>query len=66
MTTWKRGRSMLHKKLESEAMALDMFVEAMGAHPPTRVQGSAVFMTPNPNGVPHSLLHNLKHNKSAA
>ncbi|HEY8084313.1 MAG TPA: KUP/HAK/KT family potassium transporter, partial [Methylophilaceae bacterium] len=63
MTTWKRGRSMLHKRLESEAMALDMFIAAIGAHPPTRVQGSAVFMTPNPNGVPHSLLHNLKHNK---
>jgi KUP system potassium uptake protein len=63
MTTWKRGRSMLHKRLESEAMALDMFVEAISAHPPARVQGSAVFMTPNPKGVPHSLLHNLKHNK---
>jgi KUP system potassium uptake protein len=63
MTTWKRGRSLLYKRLESEAMALDTFVEAIGAHPPTRVQGSAVFMTPNPKGVPHALLHNLKHNK---
>ena len=28
-----------------------------------RVKGTAVFLTPNPDGVPHSLLHNLKHNK---
>mgnify|MGYP000164864607 CR=1 FL=1 len=29
----------------------------------TRVSGTAVFLTPNPDGVLHSLLHNLKHNK---
>jgi len=29
----------------------------------TRVQGTAVFMTSSPEGVPHALLHNLKHNK---
>jgi len=29
----------------------------------TRVPGTAVFMTTSAEGVPHSLLHNLKHNK---
>jgi KUP system potassium uptake protein len=28
-----------------------------------RVPGTAVFMTSSPDGVPHALLHNLKHNK---
>lgn len=28
-----------------------------------RVPGTAVFMTTSPEGVPHALLHNLKHNK---
>ena len=28
-----------------------------------RVSGTAVFMTSAPEGVPHALLHNLKHNK---
>jgi KUP system potassium uptake protein len=27
------------------------------------VPGTALFMTPNPEGVPHAMLHNLKHNK---
>jgi KUP system potassium uptake protein len=27
------------------------------------VPGTAVFMTPYPEHVPHALLHNLKHNK---
>lgn len=63
MTTWKRGRQLLYERLASESMALVPFIEAIGGHPPTRVPGTAVFMTPNPSGVPHALLHNLKHNK---
>lgn len=63
MSTWKTGRSLLLNRLKNEAMALDPFIEAIGNHPPTRVPGNAVFMTPNPHGVPHAMLHNLKHNK---
>ncbi|MDP3211317.1 potassium transporter Kup [Methylotenera sp.] len=63
MITWKTGRTMLYKHLKNEAMALDPFIEAISAHPPARVSGTALFMTPNPEGVPHAMLHNLKHNK---
>jgi KUP system potassium uptake protein len=63
MTTWKRGRELLYKRLREEAMELGPFIEAISSSPPTRVQGTAIFMTPNPHGVPHALLHNLKHNK---
>ena len=63
MLTWKSGRDMLYAKLRNDAMAIDSFIEAVGAHPPTRVSGTAIFMTPNPDGVPHAMLHNLKHNK---
>ena len=63
MLTWKTGRSLLYNRLKSEAMALEPFIEAIGAHPPARVPGIALFMTPNPDGVPHAMLHNLKHNK---
>jgi len=63
MTTWKTGRNLLLERLKSEAMELEPFIEVIGTHPPTRVPGNAVFMTPNPQGVPHAMLHNLKHNK---
>jgi KUP system potassium uptake protein len=63
MITWKTGRGLLYQHLKNEAMALDPFIEAVGAHPPARVPGTAIFMTPNPEGVPHAMLHNLKHNK---
>lgn len=63
MATWRRGRALLLDKLKKDAMALEPFIEAIAAHPPTRVPGNAIFLTQNPDGVPHSLLHNLKHNK---
>jgi KUP system potassium uptake protein len=63
LTTWKRGRSILHERLSNETMPLDVFIESIGSHPPVRVPGTAVFLTNMPGRVPHALLHNLKHNK---
>ncbi|MCB6183650.1 potassium transporter Kup [Leeia sp. TBRC 13508] len=63
LTTWKRGRELLFQRLSEDALPLDMFVESVGAHPPHQVEGTAVFMTGSRTGVPHALLHNLKHNK---
>lgn len=63
MLTWKTGRTLVYTRLKADAMAIEPFIDAIGAHPPTRVPGTALFMTPNPDGVPHAMLHNLKHNK---
>jgi KUP system potassium uptake protein len=63
LTTWKRGRSILHARLAEETMPIDAFVESIAAAPPARVPGTAVFLTNTPGRVPHALLHNLKHNK---
>jgi len=63
MTTWKRGRQLLYKRLEGEAIALEPFIESLAQGGAARVAGTAIFMTPNLYGVPHAMLHNLKHNK---
>jgi KUP system potassium uptake protein len=63
LTTWKRGRSILHGRLMEETMPIDSFVQSIAAAPPPRVSGTAVFLTNTPGRVPHALLHNLKHNK---
>jgi KUP system potassium uptake protein len=63
LTTWKRGRSLLMKRLAEDAMPLELFIQSIEASPPTRVPGTAVFLTSTQNRVPHALLHNLKHNK---
>src|SRR6185369_5800390 len=63
LTTWKRGRSLLMKRLAEDAMPLELFIQSIEASPPPRVPGTAIFLTSTPNRVPHALLHNLKHNK---
>ncbi|MFO1385249.1 MAG: potassium transporter Kup [Chitinivorax sp.] len=63
LTTWKRGRQILFERLSADSLPLEGFVKSLEAYPPTRVPGTAIFMTSTSEGVPHALLHNLKHNK---
>jgi KUP system potassium uptake protein len=63
LTTWKKGRAILHERLSQETMPLDVFISSIAANPPLRVPGTAVFLSSMPGRVPHALLHNLKHNK---
>ncbi len=63
MLTWQDGRALMKEKLKADAIDLNSFLEAVFISPPTRVSGTAVFLTPEPGTVPNALLHNLKHNK---
>ena len=63
MVTWKQGRNMLRTKMREDSIELKGFLEAVFVSPPTRVEGTAVFLTAEPGTVPNALLHNLKHNK---
>jgi KUP system potassium uptake protein len=62
LTTWAKGRQLMVARLRESAMPIKVFISsAIGSA--TRVPGTAVFMTSTPEGVPHALLHNIKHNK---
>ncbi len=63
MTTWKRGRFILREKLRGSTLPLDQFLGSLSSSGMTRVPGTAVFMTGDPEGTPHALLHNIKHNR---
>lgn len=63
MMTWKKGRGLLNEKLKADSIDLKSFLEAVFVNPPTRVEGTAVFLTAEPGTVPNAMLHNLKHNK---
>jgi len=63
MTTWKRGRGVLGQKFEVGPISVEEFLRSIERNPPPRVPGTAIFMTSNADGVPSSMLHNLKHNK---
>lgn len=62
LTTWSRGRKLMMERMREAAMPIKVFVSS-AANSATRVPGTAVFMTSTADGVPHALLHNLKHNK---
>jgi KUP system potassium uptake protein len=49
--------------LRSAAIPLHPFLESLFKNPPARVAGTSVFLTADPAGVPHALLHNLAHNQ---
>ncbi|MFD1710257.1 potassium transporter Kup [Ottowia sp. GY511] len=63
MITWKDGRDLLVRTLRASAIDLKTFLESVFVSPPARVEGTAVFMTSQPDVVPNAMLHNLKHNK---
>ena len=62
LTTWAKGRRLMMERLRESAMPMEVFIKS-AAGAATRVAGTAVFMTSTAKGVPHALLHNLKHNK---
>jgi KUP system potassium uptake protein len=62
LTSWSRGRKLMMERMQEAAMPLSIFIKS-AANSASRVPGTAVFMTSTPEGVPHALLHNLKHNK---
>lgn len=64
LTTWKRGRELLHDRLVVDALQLKPFIANITEGGVDRVSGTAVFMTPDPEAVPHAMLHSLKHYKA--
>ena len=63
LTTWYKGRKLLRDRVVNDSIRLPDFIEALLAHPPHRVEGTAVFLTAHIDFTPVALLHNLKHNR---
>lgn len=63
LMTWHSGRKLLRARSLEDGIPLEPFIAGLLAHPPHRVEGTAVFLTGNTESVPVSLLHNLKHNR---
>jgi KUP system potassium uptake protein len=63
LTTWHKGRKLLRDRVINDSIRLPDFITALLAHPPHRVEGTAVFLTAHIDFTPVALLHNLKHNR---
>jgi KUP system potassium uptake protein len=63
MLTWLKGRNLIRKSTESDAIELRGFIKSLFLSPPARVEGTAVYLNAKAGIVPRALMHNLLHNK---
>lgn len=63
MATWMRGSETLHKAARDHQFSMDNLITQIKHYPPKRVDGTAIYLTSNPQFAPTALLQNLKHNK---
>ena len=61
LTTWAKGRKLLVARMRESATPTAFVAAAVRSA--TRVPGTAVFMTSQPDGIPHALQQNLEHNR---
>ena len=64
MTIWARGRRKLNEQVKHGEMEAAQFVKQLPSSSIIRTPGIAIFMTSLSKGVPTSLLHHIKHNRS--
>ncbi len=65
MWTWRRGSAILVEKMHKTNIPLESFVkmlERKSEHAPHNIEGTAIFLTSDPDSTPAALMHNLKHN----
>ncbi len=63
MSTWRLGRRILSERLTEQSISIESFMKELEQERLPRVPGTAIFMSRAPEGVPTTLLHNIKHNK---
>jgi len=63
MWAWWRGTQLVLVKAHRQKVRLESFVTSMAHSSVHVVQGTAFFLSPDPDVVPTALLHNLKHNR---
>jgi KUP system potassium uptake protein len=63
MGTWLRGKRFVSERFAKQSLGYDHLLNNLATHPVPRVPGTAVFLTPQAEGLPPTLLHHLKHNK---
>jgi KUP system potassium uptake protein len=64
MSTWHRGRELMldEARVHAGTLPLAQYLDSLFAKETIRVPGTAVFLSIDPNAVPHALVNNLAHN----
>ena len=62
LSTWKRAGMVLQANERNHRLPMDQYMVMFGPDI-ARVPGTAIYFSPDPDAIPTTLLHNLKHNK---
>ncbi|WP_042267503.1 potassium transporter Kup [Paraburkholderia heleia] len=65
MATWGKGWEMMaaEARVRAGKKPLKPYLATLLESSPVRVGGTAIFLTPNADAVPHALVNNLRHNR---
>jgi KUP system potassium uptake protein len=61
MATWVQGTRLLRAKVIKEGLPLSDFLKIIAQRAPTRIAGTAIYLTSEPDTTPPALMHSLKH-----
>ena len=64
MTTWRTGRRLLSFKLKRAQQPMKAMIASLARSKVHRIEGTAVYLFPNPGNVPPAFLANLRHNQA--
>lgn len=60
---WLKGRAFMASEAQRNHVTMADLAKILARRPPSRINGTAVFLTSDPVIAPVALLHNLKHNR---
>ncbi|HEX6164602.1 MAG TPA: potassium transporter Kup [Vicinamibacterales bacterium] len=63
MMTWRKGRAIVGERMAKRAVLIEEFYGMIATLQPTRVPGTAIYMTGQGKGAPPALVHNMQYNK---
>jgi KUP system potassium uptake protein len=64
MSTWKKGRTILGRRIAERSIPIEDLGDFLAKERPTRVHGTAVYLTAQPASVPLSMVENVRLNHS--
>jgi KUP system potassium uptake protein len=63
MSTWREGKEQLSADLKASRISVEKYLSEFKQNQPPRVEGTAVYLTGNIEGMPPALLYQLEHHK---
>jgi KUP system potassium uptake protein len=62
-STWRKGRDLLRGVFKNRQLSVDKYMEDFRENPPSRIPGTAIYLTGSTSGIPGAFLLQIEHYK---